>query len=175
MLIRVSRLLRRYKIVGQYDLIVRNPYETEDDMVEVCKTLAMIPKPYRLQIFALAMFPNTPLRMKAIEDGIKINKMDGYETRFGSYPIKYPYLYKLQEICPFTPRILINFFLLYRGSRFIRSIFSFYYYFVYKYMDKARRKIMSNTKLVDWTRKIIFLPNTIIAYFNHLCRTRCST
>jgi len=174
-LIDAARMLKKHNIVGQYDLIVRNPYETEEDMIDICITLSRIPKPYHLEIFPLAFFPNTPLRVRAIRDGIKVDQSDGYKTPYGSYPIKHPYLFKLQTACPYTPRFLIEFFLWNRHSRFARGIFSFYYYFIYKSIDKVRERIMRNTKLVALTKKIIILPNTLICHLKAVCQTKCSS
>jgi len=159
-LISATRLLKKYGIVGQYDLIVRNPYEEEEDMIEGCCTLSRLPKPYQLVTYPLALFPNTPLRMKAVHDGIQINPNDGYKTPYGSYPIRFPFLHKLQETCPYTPRFLIDFFIQYRHSRVVRYIFIVYYYSYYKSVDWIRQWIMKNTRLVDWTRRILFLPQT---------------
>ena len=156
-----TRMLKKHNIVGQYDLIVQNPYETEEDMIEVCRILAEIPKPYQLIMFPLALFPNTPLRERAVKDGIKIHENDGYETAYGSYPIQYPYLHRLQQICPYTPKFIIEIFLRYRHLRLVTAIFELYYRYIYKGMEYVRQKIMRNTKMVSWTKKIIFLPSIL--------------
>ena len=164
-LIAVTKLLKKYNIVGQYDLITRNPYETEQDMVEICETLAQIPKPYQLIMFPLAMFPNTPLRAKAIEDGIPVNEEDGYSTTYGNYPIRFPYLHRLQQVCPYTPGSLIRFFLHHRHRAIVRKLFAFYHRHVYTAIDRLRVEIMKNTKWVDRTKRIIFLPNSLLSHF----------
>ena len=164
-LIAVTKLLRKYNIVGQYDLITQNPYETEQDMVEICETLAQIPKPYQLVMFPLAMFPNTPLRAKAIEDGIPVNEEDGYATTYGSYPIRFPYLHQLQQVSPYTPKILIHFFLSHRHRTIVKKLFALYHRYVYAAIDWIRFKIMKNTKWVNWTKRIIFLPNSLLSHF----------
>jgi anaerobic magnesium-protoporphyrin IX monomethyl ester cyclase len=162
-LIDTAKLLKKYGIVGQYDLIVRNPYETEADMVDICNILSQIPKPYQLACFPLAFFPNTVLREKAIKDDtIEINESDGYITPYGNYPVKYPYLYKLQIICPYTPGFIIRFFLRNRHSKFFHSILAVYYSLIYKTIDKLRELIMHNTMFVAVTKKIIFLPQKLI-------------
>ena len=144
-IVNATKMLKKHNIVGQYDLIVQNPYETETDMVEICRTLAKIPKPYQLARFPLAFFPNTPLRERALKDGIKINEKDGYETAYGSYPTQYPYLYKLQQICPYTPKFLIEFFLRYRHLLLVKTLFKLYYRYIYRGMEYIRQKIMKNT------------------------------
>lgn len=174
-LIEAARMLKEHNIVGQYDLIVRNPYENEEDMIEICRILSRMPKPYLLVMFPLTFFPNTPLRARAIRDeAIEVNEMDGYEAPFGNYPIKYPYLFRLQTVCPYTPRFLIEYFLRNRQSRFARGIFSFYYCFIYKSIDEVMKRIVRNTMLVSLVKNIIFLPNTLICHLK-ACRTKRSS
>jgi anaerobic magnesium-protoporphyrin IX monomethyl ester cyclase len=174
-LIDAARMLKMHNIIGQYDLIVRNPYETEEDMIEICRILSRMPKPYKLEMFPLAFFPNTPLRARAIRDAIEVNEADGYETPYGSYPIKYPYLFRLQAVCPYTPRFLVELFIRNRNSHFTRAMFCLYYYFVYEVIDKARAGIMRNTMLVALTKKIIFLPNTLICHLKAIWRRKPSS
>jgi len=54
----------------EYDIILDNPWETEEDLI---KTLMLLPKlatPYYLRIFSLAYYPGTELYIKAKMDGI---------------------------------------------------------------------------------------------------------
>jgi hypothetical protein len=160
-LIDVAGMLKRYNIVGQYDLIVQNPYETEEDAVEVCRTLSRLPKPYQLITFPLALFPNTSLRAKAIRDGIPVKASDGYETPYGSYPVKFPYLFRLQLVSAFLPHRLTEFFLRHRHSRLVRVAFGFYYHCIYRSIDAVRRRIIRSTEAVAWVKRMLFLPKVI--------------
>ena len=161
-IIEIAKLLKKYNIVGQYDIISQNPYETEQDMIEKCEILMKIPKPFFLVMFPLALFPNTPLREKAIKDGIIINNTDGYTTRYGNYPIKYVYLNKLQQISPYTPSFLLKYFLYKRKNKSCKILFWFYNKHIYKMIHKMILLILKNTRLVSIIKKIIFLPQYII-------------
>ncbi len=173
-LLQVARLLRKYRIVGQYDLIVQNPYESEDDLVEVCNTLASLPKPYRLEMFPLAMFPNTPLRTRALADGIPVDDNDGYVRPYGAYPIRYPYLFALQRASELTPGIVLKYFLRHRQSRLVRRLFDLYYRWIYQNVDRAREHLMRRTALLGLTKKAIFVPITLAGsvrrLYSHLRR-----
>jgi len=158
--LKVAEILHRHNIFVQYDLIVRNPYETEDDLVEVCRILARIPRPYHLIMYPLALFPNTPLRLQAIADGIEVNNRDGIDTPFGNFPNKYPYLLRLQEASPYTPARLIHFFLDHRREAWVRGMFNVYYYVFFKGIELARKLVMKNTRMVGWVKKLLFLPNS---------------
>ncbi len=155
--LKVTKLIKKYNMVGRYDLILQNPYFIEQDMVEICEILARIPKPYRLKIFHLGLFPNTPLREKAIEDGIKVNDLDGYMTPYGDYPEKFPVLRSIVEICPYTPKVLIHFFLNTRNSLWGRILLRTYRFFIYNTLEGTRKIIMKNTALVRFIKKLVFL------------------
>ena len=56
-----------------YDLIIDNPYDTEESLKDTITLLLQLPKPLSFYLFSLQYFPNYPLTRKAIEDGhIKI-------------------------------------------------------------------------------------------------------
>jgi len=160
--IEVAKMIRRHNIVGQYDLITRNPYATEEDMLQICDILSRLPKPYKLETMKLALYPNTPLRQRAIQDGIPVNETDGYTTRFGSYPEKFPHLRDVQEVCQYTPKFLVDFFVSTRNSRAGRALFRAYLRVVYKNIHRLRAAILRNTTLVTWTKKLVFLPITVL-------------
>lgn len=52
-----------------YDIIVDNPYETVDDLLETIHFVLKFPKPYELNLFSLVLFPGTELYQKALHDG----------------------------------------------------------------------------------------------------------
>jgi len=53
-----------------YDFILDTPYETDEDEIESLKFISQIPKPYRLQPFALVLYPGTSLYHMAKTDGL---------------------------------------------------------------------------------------------------------
>lgn len=53
----------------QYDLILDNPYETEQTLTEGIQLLLQLPKPLSFHLFSLQYFPGYPFTQKAIEDG----------------------------------------------------------------------------------------------------------
>lgn len=54
----------------QYDIILDNPWETDEDLIETLMFLSKLPTPYRLSIFSLNFYPETELYIKAKMDGI---------------------------------------------------------------------------------------------------------
>ena len=58
------------RILPSYDVIIDNPYENDEDLVETIKLLIKIPKPRDFSIFSLTFFPGTELYNKAKLDSI---------------------------------------------------------------------------------------------------------
>lgn len=78
----------------QYDVIVDNPWEKEEDVIQTLKLVAEIPRPYLLSLFSLTLYPGTPLYRKAKKEGIIKNDLeDIYRSHFHDY--KYTYLNSL--------------------------------------------------------------------------------
>jgi len=68
--LRSMEILHRNKLEGFYDLILDNPFETEDDKREGLEFLLKIPKPYSLAAFALKFFPGYKITEKALNRGL---------------------------------------------------------------------------------------------------------
>lgn len=63
-------ILRKYGVNVEYDLIICNPYEGEDDIISTIELLMSLPKPFRVVICSLTYFPKTPLYEAAMKDGL---------------------------------------------------------------------------------------------------------
>jgi anaerobic magnesium-protoporphyrin IX monomethyl ester cyclase len=66
------RIINKYKVrmfPPSYDFILDVPYETDQDVIDSLKLIAQFPKPFRLQPFALVLYPGTKLHDMAIKDG----------------------------------------------------------------------------------------------------------
>lgn len=57
-----------------YDFLIDAPYETLEDKIESLRFISRIPKPYRLQPFALILYPGTQLYTMAKQDGLIIDE-----------------------------------------------------------------------------------------------------
>jgi len=54
----------------QYDIILDNPWETDENLEETLMFLTKLPAPYRLGFYSLTFYPETELYDKAKKDGI---------------------------------------------------------------------------------------------------------
>lgn len=72
-MMKAIRIINRYKdrmFPPSYDFILDVPYETTDDKIESLRFISEIPKPFRLQPFALVLYPGTELHEMAKRDGL---------------------------------------------------------------------------------------------------------
>jgi len=53
-----------------YQIIITNPYEKQQDVLDTINLLKQIPKPHYTHTFGLVFFPGTPLYHMAVRDGI---------------------------------------------------------------------------------------------------------
>lgn len=67
-ILRSANILNR-EIAMAYDIIVDNPFETREDLVEAVNLLLQFPHPFRLQLITLTFFPKYPITLTAMERG----------------------------------------------------------------------------------------------------------
>ncbi|MBS1111761.1 MAG: Radical domain protein, partial [Nitrospirae bacterium] len=103
---KAAELISEVKALPYYEMIVDNPYETEDDMIETINSMSRLRKPYTISLAHLTFFPGTPLTEKALND--KIVDPEAYLNRF-MVNIDYTYLNKLLYLTPYMPSTLIRF------------------------------------------------------------------
>jgi len=76
---KIAKILNKYKnrmSPPEYQIIIANPYEKEEDILATIKLLQELPKPFYLQAFALIFFPGTEIYYKAIRDSVVKSKVD---------------------------------------------------------------------------------------------------
>lgn len=96
--IKACKLLHKYKVNYIIDVLLDNPYETEEDLKEMALTLNELPKPFGLNAFSLTLFPATELYKRAIKEGMFSKfSTDAYN---GNTFITYSFLTKLYQQRP---------------------------------------------------------------------------
>jgi anaerobic magnesium-protoporphyrin IX monomethyl ester cyclase len=66
----------RYHINPAYDIIVDNPVETRQDVVDTLELLHRLARPYTCNVFSLRVIPNTVLEKQMQESGIDIEQIN---------------------------------------------------------------------------------------------------
>lgn len=65
-----AKAVKDQNLAALYDVILDNPFETDEDRMETVLTLMETPKPFYTQFFSLSFYPGTELRRRAIEEGL---------------------------------------------------------------------------------------------------------
>ena len=131
----VLKSFQNKMIPPTYDIIIDNPYETYENHYETFSLLLELPKPHRIQIFSLVLFPETELYKKALSDGLIDEKEETgpikeYHHRKGSYSNLVFALFArdfprgLLRIL--SSRIVLKLFTLPLSERFIEFMYSLY-------------------------------------------------
>lgn len=73
------------KIKLSYDFIIDNPYESDKDIINTLNLMVQIPKPYKVNIFSLVLYPGTKLYYDAIENKVAFQEVKQFEERNKTY------------------------------------------------------------------------------------------
>ena len=70
--IKAGNILNKFKnkLVIMYDVITCNPYESEEDILNMIRLLQKLPKPYFLSVNNLVFFPGSGLYDRAVNDSL---------------------------------------------------------------------------------------------------------
>ncbi len=63
--VEAARVIHRHKIAAFYDVIMDNPWETEQDQLDSVRVLIDTPKPFFTQLFSLTFYSGTAVRERA--------------------------------------------------------------------------------------------------------------
>ena len=80
----LSKFSPRYHIPPAYDLIVDNPIETRQDVIDTLELIYRMGRPFHLNIFSLRVIPNTQLAAEVEKEGIDVESISA--NYFGVAP-----------------------------------------------------------------------------------------
>jgi radical SAM superfamily enzyme YgiQ (UPF0313 family) len=118
-----TRLCHKHKISGYYDVILDNPFENDDDVIETINVLKQVPKPFQLQLFSLTFYKGTDI-------------YDMYKEKFGMdsdpdiqnyFGYRRTFLNKMVRVTPLLPSSWVSYFIERRTNLFVRGIFNLFY------------------------------------------------
>jgi radical SAM superfamily enzyme YgiQ (UPF0313 family) len=124
-----------------YDVIVDNPYETDEDQEATIRVLASLKKPFHIQVFSLTLYPDTDLYRKMKADNMTPPE-DMLPENKEYLKFKPTLLNRLIWLTHCTPEKVILFFLEHRDRLWGRILFTAYYYG----WEKSLRLMLRKTK-----------------------------
>ncbi|MDD3875260.1 MAG: radical SAM protein [Bacteroidales bacterium] len=65
---KAADILKKHKVAAFYDVLVDNPYETEEDKIQTLLAVDKIPKPYIIRVFSLTFYPGSKLYDRFVAD-----------------------------------------------------------------------------------------------------------
>lgn len=110
-IIKAANAINKFKksLFPSYDIIIDNPYENNDDILDTIKLLLKIPRPLHVKSFSLTFFPGTELFEKALQDGT-LAKGEKYKA-YGKHFLNFYYREKkyLNFVLPLLNKKIPNF------------------------------------------------------------------
>jgi len=79
-ILQLAREIAQYDVKVRYDLILDNPYDSEESLAETIRLLLQLPQPRRFNLYSLQYFPDYPLTIKALKDGYIDNDEAGIDS-----------------------------------------------------------------------------------------------
>jgi len=79
-ILQLAREIARYDVKVRYDLILDNPYDSQESLAETIRLLLQLPQPRRFNLYSLQYFPDYPLTLKALKDGYIDNDEAGIDS-----------------------------------------------------------------------------------------------
>jgi len=152
--IEASKILNKFKLVANYDVILDDPFTNEEDILEVLDTLTRLKKPFLLSCFSMTFFPNYEISRMAEEAGLLSKGKNGYhlKTTYASRS----YLNNLVEISPRVPPFLIRFFVKYRKKMLAGFLLKTFIYFHYNFIFRAMYMISKYPRFLSFAKNIRF-------------------
>lgn len=96
-IINFTKKISRHKIIIRLDIILDNPYDTEETLQEAINLIMQLPKEIVFHIYSLQLFPNYVLTRKAISDkhispldNINDDEIEKTAKQFGFIPALLP-------------------------------------------------------------------------------------
>lgn len=162
-MIDAAALINRFSskmLIPDYHVILDNPWETNDDVMDTLRLLLSLPGKFKLQISSLVLFPGTDLNKKAQEEGMLKDELNEVCRKPFTFP-KGTYLNYLIYLSGFPrfPRFLLRFL---SKNIFVGLFYtqkpSKFYEFLFVLTDRIRLVIKGVTALItgDFKRVINF-------------------
>ncbi|MBF0434561.1 MAG: cobalamin-dependent protein [Magnetococcales bacterium] len=104
--LKASSIIHHSGVAACYDIIMDNPYETDEDRWETVYLLMQLPKPFFVDFFSLNFYRGTEIYIQAVKDGLI---SDASESLRKDYKVlDDTTLNRIIRIAPFVPVLLMK-------------------------------------------------------------------
>jgi len=81
---KIARMVNKYRdqVKVSYDIILDNPWETDEDLIEGLMFLSKLPTPFQLSLYSLVFYPETDIYKKAKKEGLIKDDLDDVYRRY---------------------------------------------------------------------------------------------
>ena len=134
-----TKLVKDAGLYGYYDIILDNPYETEDDILKTLEIILQIRKPFQFQLFSLCLYKGTELYEKAKKDGISF--VDPRLDNYGVLSVNT--LNKLICMVPTVPAPIVRYFIRHRNNGLVTVVIN-----LFDFLNKVILKPVSFLKMI---------------------------
>jgi radical SAM superfamily enzyme YgiQ (UPF0313 family) len=121
--LKMTEIVHKFGFVGEYDVILDNPFEAEDDLLKTIDVILRIKKPYKLLLYSLMIFQGTALYDMAKEKNIEMDDPTKSYLKF-----KPTYLNRVIRLIPLYPKPFITFLVHNRKNKVAKILLPFFYH-----------------------------------------------
>jgi anaerobic magnesium-protoporphyrin IX monomethyl ester cyclase len=117
-----TNIVKDVGLYGYYDIILDNPYETEEDILKTLEIILQIRKPYQFQLFSLCLYQGTELHEKAKKDGLLFMdpRIDDYSVLSSNS------LNKLIRMVPTVSACIVRYFIRHRDNGLLTVVINLF-------------------------------------------------
>ncbi len=132
-IINATKIINKYKnrlLLTAYDLILDNPFESKEDVIETIKLLSELPAPFTLNLFSLTFYPGTDIYREAKAMGfIKDDVKEVYKKHYHTISVNYLnfiiLLYTIHKIPNWMLNLLLKKSIVNKDIRIPKILFKF--------------------------------------------------
>lgn len=121
--ITATNMVKKVGLCGYYDIILDNPFESEEDVLNTLEIILQIQKPYQFQLYSLCLYQGTEIHKRAKLNKISFNDPKHQDYRMVSKNI----LNKLIHIVPTTPTPLVRYLIKSKNLKSTKSVINLLY------------------------------------------------
>jgi len=167
--LKAAELIHKMEFLPWYDVILDNPFETEEDVIMTIDLILKLKKPYQLKMFSLGFYPGTVIYDIAKEKGLEV-----YNPFYKNYhKFKKTFLNRFIRLCPILPHKFLKFVVNHRKNKIVQLTFPLVYYpsitilEPFSFLKMAHISFNRDTKRTVKSAMLFFKSFALKKFFNN--------